>query len=279
MPYTNPVEIPTLKTEIEKFKAIADEAAISPVVLGNLLYQLASHINKAAAAFGVPPNIPYAETFALQVLENAVKLKFTYRQPDGYDKFPGADDTVGQRSKGTRGLMSPDDKRMLGIVANLAQSMQAGGDDSFIWAEGLRDWFNDSNDIENFNALYAELKNCEFELDDLINPGYYRMPDGMIVIVSASASEKVNNTTARWSVTQTQIAHDGLRTRTASVTKSGRQTTIGIWSEWHGMESESSLWIEFGGMVSDVTVAQASTAHLSTDSVARLCSTRKTGGS
>jgi hypothetical protein len=290
MPYTNPVEIPTLKTEIDKFKAIADEAAISPVVLGNLLYQLASHINQAAAAFGVPPNIPYAETFKLEVLENAVKLKFTYRQPDGYDKFPELTIPLAGETKGLAGLMSADDKRMLGIAASLAQSMQAPGDEYFQWATTLRDWFgsisegpvevlvdlnaeptvdevyvnadkfdimapdaglSDSDTITIIQAattetagvmtatdkarldtLFDSVGSCNLPIDALTEPGYYRLTTGEVIAVSKSAVELVNPTTAKWTVTQTMFAYDGIQSRSAEVVKSGKDVTKSGWTEW-----------------------------------------------
>ncbi len=202
MPYTNPVEIPTLKTEIDKFKAIADEAAISPVVLGNLLYQLASHINKAAAAFGVPPNIPYAETFKLEVLENAVKLKFTYRQPDGYDQFPELTIPLVSEANGLAGLMSPDDKRMLGIVANLAQSMQDGNDIGFNWAEYLRDWFNEAYDshmelIYQINAKpTAGSVPIEVATLDIMNPGNGEYDREIRTTIEAATTETAGVMTA-----------------------------------------------------------------------------------
>lgn len=246
MPYTNPVEISTLKTEIEKFKAITDEAAISPVVLGNLLYQLASHINKAAAAFGVPPNIPYAETLGCDAEARALKLHYHYRQPDGYDGFQAV--FLPEATTEHAGVMSADDKRSLRLAENLCQNMDLGENEAFRWAEDLRDWFNaldgkamTADDKDRLDNIYGSVMSCATPIDEIIYPGYYKLTNGVILAVSKSANETVNPTTARWTVTQTMFAHDGIVTRSAEVVKSGRDITAGAWSQWKNLLDEIPL--------------------------------------
>lgn len=89
---------------------------------------------------------------------------------------------------------------------------------------------------EVVKEIYGTVMSCELPIDTLTAPGYYRLTNGVVLTVSKSANEVVNPTTARWTVTQTMFAHDGIVTRSAEVVKSGRDVTTGAWSEWENRD-------------------------------------------
>lgn len=85
---------------------------------------------------------------------------------------------------------------------------------------------------EVVKEIYGTVMSCELPIDTLTAPGYYRLTNGVVLAVSKSANEVVNPTTAKWTVTQTMFAYDGVYMRSVEVVKSGRDVSVGEWSEW-----------------------------------------------
>lgn len=200
MPYTNQVGISSLNDEIKKFKAITDEAAISPVVLGNLLSQFASRINEAAKAFGIPPNIPYADTFGCVTETDRLKLHYHYRCPDGHDEFHPV--YLPAATEKSAGVMSANDMKVLSLAGSLCQRMEVGGDQTFQWAESLRDWFNEASDrplelIYQINARPTEGNvGIEVATLDIMNPANGEYDREVQTTIAAATTETAGVMTA-----------------------------------------------------------------------------------
>jgi len=137
MPYTSELDITAATAGIDKFKAITEEAAITPVVLGNLLYQILKSMKPAAKAFGIPPNIPYAETLAVTHEPQKVKISYNYRNPAGNDLSMPV--WINPATDKLAGVMTASDKNMLDICSVLAQSLDRG--DDFRLVQDLTEWF------------------------------------------------------------------------------------------------------------------------------------------
>lgn len=118
-----------------------------------------------------------------------------------------------------------------------------------------------ANDKSRLDHLFDSVGSCNLPIDTITEPGYYRLTNGVVLAVSKSANEALNPTTAKWTVTQTMFAFDGIQSRSVEVVKSGKDVTKSDWTEWKSMrldiplatESESGLMSSADKVRLDVT--------------------------
>lgn len=190
MPYTTELDISAASAEIDKFKAIVDEASITPTSLGNLLYQILRSMKPAAKAFGIPPQIPYADTLAVTHETDKVKVSYNYRNPDGSDGFKPV--WIEAATDEVAGAMRASDKRLLDHVSILAQNMDRN--DDFQLADMLMNWFENlkahpHDVIYDINvACGPDIVSIDYDSNGVLVPD--QEPDYLSVDIPAATLKK-----------------------------------------------------------------------------------------
>ncbi len=122
--YTPDLDVQQLWDNAKEFRKITDPDAISPAVLANLLDEYTRVLKTAAKAFGIPRNIPYADSFGCESEANSLKMHHHYRRPDGSDAFHAV--SLPAATTKHAGVMSADDKRALDSAANWLDEAKGG---------------------------------------------------------------------------------------------------------------------------------------------------------
>ena len=287
MPYTDYIKTSELLDALNVFRGISAPDSISPATVADLLDKFRVALSKAAAAFGIPPEIAYATTTRIEHNpDGSLRLKYDYRNPDGTDGLVSV--AIPEATTLKSGLMPAGDMKQLKALLRTLDDPSDGYQD----VAALMEWFEQitkdrpefvyglraepgvdaidivsetmrltegSNYLDEMTStlpaataekagvmtaqdktaldnLSGKLTGCTDDIDTLIAPGFYSLQSGIVLAVAADGGRKaLPGGGAQYPVTQTKFGCAGIQSRTATVTKAGRETNVGEWSEWSNL--------------------------------------------